>query len=176
MVSFPAVPSQEGKLCLLLDMSLQSITLSCIAPLARPRKPVGGEIALDARSEPSAASFGLRLWKRRQMGLIRWEGRACRDRQKRTRQACPSRLQSSPFIAEAITSRREASSDSPCRAQAAPPDTKRLRRHERFRMFGRFRKFTSGILPFMNIPNLLNLLNMLNPKPFPTIFVLFMTA
>jgi len=75
-----------------------------------------------------------------------------------------------------ITSRREASSDSPCRAQAAPPDTKRLRRHERFRMFGRFRKFTSGILPFLNIPNLLNLLNMLNPKPFPTIFVLFVTA
>ena len=116
MVPFPAVPSWEGKLRLLLDMPLQSITLSCIAPLARPRKPVGGEIALDARSEPSAASFGLRLWKRRQMGLIRWEGRACRDRQKRTRQACPSRLQSNPFIAEAITSRREASSDSPCRA------------------------------------------------------------
>ena len=37
------------------------------------------------------------------MGLIRWEGRACRDRQKRTRQACPSRLQSNPFIAGAIT-------------------------------------------------------------------------
>ena len=122
--------SNFQNLRLLLDMSLQSITLSCIAPLARPRKPMGGEIALDARSEPSAASFGLRLWKRRQMGLIRWEGRACRDRQKRTRQACPSRLQSNPFIAEAITSRREASSDSPCRAQAAPPDTKRLRRHE----------------------------------------------
>ena len=80
--------------------------------------------------ESSAASFGLRPWKRRQMGLIRWEGRACRDRQKRTRQACPSRLQSNPFIAEAMTSRREASSDSPCRAQAAPPDTKRLRHHE----------------------------------------------
>ena len=43
-------------------------------------------------------------------------------------------------------------------------------------MFGRFRKFSSGILPRLNIPNLLNLLNMLNPKPFPTIFVLFVTA
>ena len=48
--------------------------------------------------------------------------------------------------------------------------------HERFRVFGRFRKFSSGILPFLNIPNLLNPLNMLNPKPFPTIFVLFVTA
>ena len=43
-------------------------------------------------------------------------------------------------------------------------------------MFGRFRMFSSDILPFLNIPNLLNLLNMLNPKPFPTIFVLFVTA
>ena len=52
-MSFPSIPSQEGKSRVLLDMSLQSITLSCIAPLARPRKPVGGEIALNARSEPS---------------------------------------------------------------------------------------------------------------------------
>jgi len=125
----------------LLDMSLQSITLSCIAPLARPRKPVGGEIALNARSEPSPG--------RRTTGF--------------DRSAVRSPLQPFGF-------------SPPHRTRNGSAVTKV---HERFRMFGRFRKFrkfSSGILPLLNIPNLLNLPNMLNPKPFPTIFVLFVTA
>ena len=138
MVSFPSIPSQKGKLRLLLDMSLQSITLSCIAPLARPRKPVGGEIALNARSEPSPG--------RRTTGFD-WS-------------AVRSPLQPFGF-------------SPPHRTRNGSAVTKV---HERFRRFRRFRKFSSGILPLLNIPNLLNLLNMLNPKPFPTIFVLFVTA
>ena len=117
---------------------LQSITLSCIAPLARPRKPVGGEIALNARSEPSPG--------RRTTGFD-WS-------------AVRSPLQPFGF-------------SPPHRTRNGSAVTKV---HERFRMFGRFRKFSSGILPLLNIPNLLNLLTMLNPKPFPTIFVLFVTA
>ena len=49
VVPFPFIPSYEGNLRLLLDISLQSIPLLRIAPPARPQKPVGSEIALNAR-------------------------------------------------------------------------------------------------------------------------------
>ena len=111
---------------------MQSIDLLRIAPPARPQKPVGSEIALNARSEPSPG--------RRTTGFD-WS-------------AVRSPLQPFGF-------------SPPHRTRNGSAVTKV---HERFR------KFSSGILPFLNIPNLLNLLNMLNPKPFPIIFVLFVTA
>ena len=128
-MSFPTIPFYRCGVYFWINHCARSTSF---APLARPRKPVGGEIALNARSEPSPG--------RRTTGF--------------DRSAVRSPLQPFGF-------------SPPHRTRNGSAVTKV---HERFR------KFTSGILPFLNIPNLLNLLNMLNPKPFPTIFVLFMTA
>ena len=85
-----------------------------------------------------------------------------------------------------LTSRRKASSDSPCRAIAAPPDTKRLRRRESTQKFLLFIYMTLGIFMRLRCKILshlssskkagggLNLLNLLNA--FPNFLCSFVTA